>query len=295
MVFLVRVRFNRLAILALSGIWEDGWRAAAVHVPLTGRGHFEQDEWELYHVDEDRSESNDLAKVYPEKLEHLKQLWMDEARKNLVLPLDDRSPLEVLGIERPSTEPPRDRYIYYPDTSAVPEGVAANLRGRSYKILANVEVGDACSGVLFAHGSRFGGHSLFIRDKKLTYVYNFLGIPPEQKFVSSEELAPGKYTLGVEFIREKAGEYHESHGTTKLYIDDKVVAEGPMRAQVGKFTLCGDGLCVGRDSADAVAKEYTSESQGKFTGGVIQFVEVSVEKEQYRDLELEMAAAMAVD
>ncbi|MEZ4558349.1 MAG: hypothetical protein R2854_18285 [Caldilineaceae bacterium] len=75
---------------------------------------------------------------------------------------------------------------------------------------------------------------------------------PEQKFVSDEELAPGKYTLGVEFIRESAGEYHESHGTAKLYIDDKVVAEGPMRTQTGKFTLCGDGLCVGRDSADAV-------------------------------------------
>ncbi len=221
---------------------------------------------------------------------------MDEARKNLVLPLDDRTAREVLAdIERPSSEPPRERYIYYPDTTAVPEGVAANIRGRSYKILANVEIGDSTSGVLFAHGSRFGGHSLFIQDKKLFYVYNFLGIPPEQKFVSSEELAPGKYTLGVEFTREKAGQYGESHGTTKLYINDKVVAEGPMRAQIGKFTLCGDGLCVGRDSADAVAAEYTPETQGKFTGGTIKFVEVSVEKEQYRDLEKEMAAAFAVD
>jgi arylsulfatase A-like enzyme len=284
------------AMLGTRGIWEDGWRAAAVHAPISGHGHFDEDQWELYHVDEDRSESTDLAKKYPEKLEHLKQLWMDEARKNLVLPLDDRTAREVLaGIERPSTEPPRDRYVYYPDTTAVPEGVAANLRGRSYKILADVEVGKDCSGVLFAHGSRFGGHSLFIKDKKLYYVYNFLGIPPEQKFISSDELAPGKYTLGVEFIREKAGEYGESLGTTKLYINDKVVAEGPMRAQLGKFTLCGDGLCIGRDSADAVAAEYTPETQGAFTGGTIQFVEVSVEKEQYRVLEMEMAAAMSVD
>ncbi len=284
------------AMLGTRGIWEDGWRAAAVHAPISGHGHFDEDQWELYHVDEDRSESTDLADKYPEKLEHLKQVWMDEARRNLVLPLDDRTAREVLaGIERPSSEPPRERYIYYPDTTAVPEGVAANIRGRSYKILANVEVGDDCSGVLFAHGSRFGGHSLFIKDKKLYYVYNFLGIPPEQKFVSSEELAPGKYTLGVEFNREKAGEYGESHGTTKLYVNDKVVAQGPMRSQLGKFTLCGDGLCVGRDSADAVAAEYTPESQGKFTGGTIQFVEVSVEEEQYRDLEMEMAAAMALD
>jgi arylsulfatase len=246
-------------------------------------------------VDEDRSESTDLADQYPEKLEHLKQLWMDEARKNLVLPLNDFPPVVLTNIERPSTEPPRQRYVYYPDTTAVPEGVAANVRGRSYKILANVEVGEDCSGVLFAHGSRFGGHSLFIHDKKLNYVYNFLGIPPEQRLVSSEELAPGKYTLGVEFIREKAGQYGESLGTAKLYVDDKVVAEDTMRTQTGKFTLCGDGLCVGRDSADAVAKEYTPETQGAFTGGTIQYVEVSVEEEQYRDLELEMAAAMAVD
>jgi arylsulfatase A-like enzyme len=283
-------------MLGTRGIWEDGWRAAAVHAPApAGHGHFDEDRWELYHVDEDRSESTDLAEKYPERLEHLKQLWVDEARKNLVLPLDDRTATEILTTPRPSTEPPRERYIYYPDTTAVPESVAANVRGRSYKILADVEVGDDCSGVLFAHGSRFGGHSLFIKDKKLYYVYNFLGIPPEQKFVSSEELKPGKYTLGMQFIREKAGKYGESHGTTKLYINDKIVAEGPMRTQTGKFTLCGDGLCIGRDSADAVAAEYTPETQGKFTGGTIKFVEVSVEEEQYRDLEKEMAAAMARD
>jgi arylsulfatase A-like enzyme len=282
-------------MMGTRGMWEDGWHAAATHAPLTGKGHFDQDKWELYHVAKDRSESTDLAEKYPEKLEHLKQLWMDEARKNLVLPLNDQPPVVLVNIERPSTEPPRQRYIYYPDTTAVPEGVAANVRGRSYKILADVAVGDKTSGVIFAHGSRFGGHSLFIKDRKLYYVYNFLGIPPEQKFVSSEELKPGKYTLGVEFIREKAGQYGESHGTAKLYIDDKVVAKGPMRTQTGKFTLCGDGLCVGRDSADAVAAEYTPETQGKFTGGTIQFVEVSVEKEQYRDLEMEMAAGLALD
>ena len=105
--------------------------------------------------------------------------------------------------------------------------------------------------MIFAHGSRFGGHTLFIKDKKLHYVYNFLGIKPEQKFVSGV-LKPGKYTLGMEFTREKAGPNQESMGTTKLYVNDKVVAEGPMRAQVGKFTLSGDGLCIGYDSGDAI-------------------------------------------
>ncbi len=110
---------------------------------------------------------------------------------------------------------------------------------------------------------QFGGHSLFIKDKKLYYVYNFLGIKPEQQFVSPE-LTPGKYTLGMEFTRESAGKYHESLGETKLYVDDKVVAEGPMKTQPGKFTLSGDGLCIGRDSGDAVSQEY--QSPGEFEG-----------------------------
>ena len=149
-----------------------------------------------------------------------------------------------------------------------------------------------CSGVIFAHGSRFGGHALFIKDKKLYYVYNFLGIKPEQTFIS-EELTPGKYTLGMEFNREGAGPNHESVGKTNLYVTDKIVASGPMRAQVGKFTLCGDGLCVGYDSGDSVSERY--KAPGTFKGGTILGVGVVVEKSQYLDLEKIAAAAFAVD
>jgi arylsulfatase len=274
------------AMLGTRGIWEDGWKACAVHAPLTGKGNFDKDAWQLYNVAIDRSESKDLAKENPDKLEALIKAWFEEADKNLVLPLDDRTALELVNVERPLRA--RQRYIYYSGTSPVPESVAVNIRGRSYKILANVEITDAdCSGVIFAHGSRFGGHSLFIKDKKLCYVYNFLGIPPEQKFVSGE-LKPGKYTLGMEFIR-KRGKYR-SIGTTKLYVNDKVAAEGPMRAQVGKFTLCGDGLCIGYDSGDSVSHEYTTP--GTFKGGTILGVAVTVEDDQYLNLELEAAAIL---
>lgn len=282
------------AMLGTRAIWKDGWKAIAVHAPLTSKGHFDQDEWELYHVDVDRSESKNLAKENPEKLKELIAAWNEEADKNLVLPLDDRSAVEILGIERPSEEAPRERYVYYPHTAPVPEGVAVNVRGRSYKILADVVITDAnASGVIFAHGSRFGGHALFIKNKKLYYVYNFLGIQPEQKFVSSMALKPGKYTLGMEFIREKTGEHGEQIGTMKLYINDKVVAEGPMRTQPGKFTLSGDGLCVGFDSGDAVSREYTTP--GEFKGGEILGVGVTVEKTQYLDLEKEAQSALSAD
>jgi len=281
-------------LMGTRGLWENGWKASAVHPPLpSDLGHFEKDEWELYHVDVDRSESKDLAKQYPEKLQELIKAWFEEAETNKVLPMDDRNGIAVLTTPRPTEEPPRERYIYYPGTSAVPESAAVNVRGRSYKILADVEITDPnCSGVIFAHGSRFGGHALFLANKRLQYSYNFLGFRPEQKFVS-QELKPGKYTLGMEFIREKAGPNGESIGTTNLYVNDKVVASGAMRAQVGKFTLSGDGLCIGYDSGDAVSEDY--KSPGRFKGGKILFVEVTTEKAQYLDLEKIVAAAFSVD
>ncbi|MFN0142463.1 MAG: arylsulfatase [Mycobacterium sp.] len=281
------------AMLGTRGIWEDGWKASAVHAPISGKGHFDEDRWELYHVDSDRAESRNLAQEHPEKLQELIKVWFAEADANFVLPLDDRTAVEQLGLDRPQAEPPRSRYIYYPDTAPVPEGAAVNVRGRSYKILADVEVTKDSEGVIFAHGSRFGGHTLFIKDHKLHYVYNFLGIKPEQTFVSPE-LTPGKLTLGVEFIREKAGEHGESLGTTKLYVGDQVVAEGPMRAQVGKFTLSGDGLCVGFDSADPVSRSYPPGGYA-YTGGEILGVGIDVGDDVYLDLEREAAAAFARD
>jgi arylsulfatase len=280
-------------MLGTRGIWKDGWKAVALHSPLSGKGNFDQDEWELYNVAEDRSESRNLAEEYPEKLQELKDAWFEEAEKNKVLPLDDRSAAEILGTERPTQEPPRDRYVYYPNTAPVPEGVAVNIRGRNYKILANVEIEDThASGVIFAHGSRFGGHSLFIRNRKLHYVYNFLGIRPEQVFVSDKTLKPGKYTLGMEFMRESAGEFGESLGQMKLYIDEGVVAEGPMKTQPAKFTLSGDGLCVGYDSGDNVSQLY--KSPGEFEGGAIQAVGVTVEGTPYVNLEAEAKRLMKV-
>ena len=280
------------AMLGTRGLWRDGWKASAIHAPISGHGRFDEDRWELYHVEQDRSESTNLADQHPEKLQELIDAWFEEAEANFVLPLDDRTAVEQLGNARPQAEPPRNRYVYYPDSAPVPEGAAVNVRGRSYKILADVEVTADSEGVIFAHGSRFGGHSLFIKDGKLHYVYNFLGIKPEQTFVSPT-LEPGNRTLGVEFIREGAGEHGESTGTAKLYVDDVVVAEGPMRAQVGKFTLSGDGLCVGFDSADPVSRSYPPGFP--FTGGVILGVGVDIGEDQYLDLEREAAAAFARD
>ncbi|MFZ1320706.1 MAG: arylsulfatase [Ignavibacteria bacterium] len=280
------------AMLGTRGIWENGWKASAIHAPISGAGNFDKDKWELFNVDKDRSESTNLAEKNPKKLEQLIKVWFEEAKKNNVFPLDDRGVAEINKIVRPSEEAPRTRYIYYPDTSPIPEGVAVNVRGRSYKIIADVEVTKNSKGVIFAHGSRFGGHSLFIKNSKLYYVYNFLGIKPEQKLISGV-LKPGKRVLGVEFKRESTGKYGESIGTAKLYVDEKVVAEGPLKTQPGKFTLSGDGLCIGYDSGDNVSQEY--KNPARFTGGTILAVGIDVSKKAYIYLEIEAAAAFARD
>jgi len=278
------------SMMGTRALWQDGWKAVSLHAPMTGRGKFDKDVWQLYNTNDDRSESTDLSAQYPDKLEALVKAWYEEADKNLAFPLIDLTALEGLTIERPTGEPSRDRYIYLPNSSPVPEGVAVNIRGRSYKIIANIEITDPnCSGVIFAHGSRFGGHSLFIKDKKLYYIYNFLGIKPEMKLVSGV-LKPGKYTVGVEFIRDSSGQYHESIGTAKLYVDDLEVAQSSWKTQPGKFALAGEGLCVGYDSGDAVSKEY--QTPGTFKGGIIQGVAVTVEKTNYLDLEQEAKRVM---
>jgi arylsulfatase len=95
----------------------------------------------------------------------------------------------------------------------------------------------------------------------------------------------------MEFTKESRGERGESHGTTRLYVDDEAVVEGPMRAQPAYFALCGDGLCVGRDSSDAVSSLY--RAPGTFKGGTIAQVEVNVGDDQYLDLEKNAMAALA--
>jgi arylsulfatase A-like enzyme len=280
------------AMLGTRGIWADGWKASALHAPISGKGHFDQDRWELFHVDEDRSESTNVADQHPDKLKELIAAWDDEARDNFVLPLDDRTAVEMFAVQRPQSEPPRTRYLYYPDAAPVPEGVSVNIRTRSYKIIAAVDLEAAPQGVLFSQGSRFGGHVLYVANGSLHYTYNFLGIAPEQDFTAPAP-ASGKHTLGMEFAREKAGPHGESLGTTTLYVDDHPVATGPMRAQAGPFGLSGDGLCVGYATGDPVSQQVPKPST--FTGGTIQVVIVDISPESFLDLEREAAVALAKD
>jgi arylsulfatase len=165
------------SMLGTRGIWSRGWKAVTTHPPLAGWGNFSRDTWELYNTDDDRTERFDLAAQHPAKLEELKNLWFVCAGRYGALPLDDRNMAEILEAPRPALVGARKRYVYYPNISGVPEAAAVSIRGRSYTVAAHVEIVSAeAAGVLFAMGGRFGGHALYVKDRRLRYVYNFVGI-----------------------------------------------------------------------------------------------------------------------
>ena len=287
-------------MLGSRGIWHEGWKAVAEHGPLSGRSRFDQDVWQLFHTDVDRSEAHDLADRYPEKVEELKALWLEEAKRNDVLPLNDLQAIgnpddyqKFIDMQFRVPVPPSGQYTYYPETSEIPEHSAANTHGVSYKILADVTVEADTEGVIFAHGSRFGGHALFVKDGQVHYVYNFLGIPPEND-VSAPLPAPGRHVIGVDFHKEGVGEHREAKGPLTLYIDDEPVADEQIRTVLGFFSLCGEGLCIGYDSGDAVSKQYEGD-RFDYHGGSIHKVVFDIADDAYIDAEAHLAAAMARD
>jgi arylsulfatase len=167
---------------------------------------------------------------------------------------------------------PRERYVYYPNTAEIPESQAVNIRNRSYAIRAEVEIAaNSAEGVVFAHGSRFGGHALYVKDGTLHYVYNFVGIT-EQKISSSKPVPTGASTLSAIFTKEGENPPHVANGTLALYINDEKVGEGTIMTQPGKFAIAGEGLNVGRDGGEPVTPDYPGEYPWAFTGTVKQVV-----------------------
>lgn len=278
------------AMLGTRAIYHDGWKAVARHGAITGKGHFMEDKWELYNVAQDRAEVHDLAEQHPDKLNELIGTWFAVAGRNKVFPLDDRTAPEIMMTPRPTEAKPRNSYLYYPDTSPVPQGVSPNIVNRSYSILANTQIDTPeAEGILFAMGDRFGGHALFVKGGKLYYVYNFIGID-ETKIVSTASIPTGTVVLGAEFVKEKEDPKGVANGVLKLYFDDNVVGQGHIRTQPGKFGLSA-GITIGRGSADRVSAEYSPPFA--FRGGTIKRVTVNLTGEHYVDMEAEAKAMLA--
>ena len=281
------------SMLGSRAIWHEGWKAVTDHPSMSGWGHFNDDVWELYNTDVDRAELHNLAAERPDKVRELVNLWYAEAGRNDAFPLDDRSAFEIIMTPRPLLTPARSRYVYFPGQAEVPEAQAVNVRNRSFSIGAVVDVPTPdVEGVLFAHGARFGGHALYVKDHRLHYVYDFVG-SLEQIVTADEDVPTGDdQILSASFDKQGEDPPGVANGTLSLYHGDKKVGEGVIKTQPGKFVIGGEGLCVGRDSGAGVTDDYPGQMPWSFTGGTIKRVAVDVSGEPYLNLEREAVAMM---
>ncbi|MFN8036374.1 MAG: arylsulfatase [Acidimicrobiia bacterium] len=285
-------------MLGQRSIYHRGWLASTVHPPLSGWGGFEQDEWELYHLEADRSQTRNVAADHPERLDSLKDLWFYYAGVYHGLPLDDRSALEQVLAERPKGAPDREHYEYYPDCADVPEFAGVAINGRSYTIAAAVAVGSAdAQGVLYAHGGVAGGHSLYVKDRRLKYAFNWVGTYLHT-VEADRDVTPGDHVLAVEFAVSGPSTDPKQPGfagTATLYVDGEAVGSGEIITQPAYFCAVGDGICVGRDSASPVTPDYADRGTFAFTGGTIDRVVVDVTGERYVDHEAQVRAWLGKD
>jgi arylsulfatase len=284
------------AMLGQRALYEDGWLACTLHPPLSGWGKFENDVWELYHVEGDRSQSKNLAASEPERLERMKARWFELAAEYNGLPLDDRSALEQTLAERPSGTPERNQYVYYPNIASVPEQSGVHIGGRSYTIAAGVKVESAdAEGVLYAHGGVAGGHSLYLKDRQLRYAFNWVG-SHLTVITGDRAVEPGAHVISAEFAatgRSEDPAMPGAKGVLTLYVDDEAVGSGDLVTQPGFFCLVGDGICVGRDDASPVTPDYVAPF--RFTGGTIDKVVVDVSGDRYVDHEAQVRGWFLLD
>ncbi|MBW4699298.1 MAG: arylsulfatase [Aphanocapsa lilacina HA4352-LM1] len=253
-------------------LWQQGWKAVALHKPGTD---FNQDRWELYNLNEDFSESTDLATRYPEKLQQLQARWWEEARRHGVLPLDGRNPLEVSRARLASAEllSNRAKYTYYPGQERLTRDVAPLTANRSHAITAYVNRPDPkAEGVLLAFGDFNGGYVFYLKDNKLVFDYNAFGT--HTVIAANVEVPVGKSALRYQFTR--SGDFR---GTGALFIDGRKVAEQTFAVPQSLFAAW-EGLDVGRDALLPVSEAYQGKGEFAFTPGALEKVVFEVDQPQ---------------
>jgi arylsulfatase len=258
------------------GIYHNGWTAVTRHSTpwvMAELPPFADDTWELYDTNTDWSQAHDLAAEMPEKLEELKTLFMEEARKYNVLPLDDRR-VERFNSDlagRPTLIQEKSQLLFG-GMGRLAENVVLNVKNKSHAVTAQLQVPEgAAEGVIIAQGGEFAGWSLYVKSGRPKYCYNLFGL---QRFYveGATEIPPGAHQVRMEFVYDGGG--LAKGGTVSLYVDGEKAGEGRLEGTV-PMAFSADETCdVGSDTASPVSDDYTSESS-HFTG-TIDWVQIDI-------------------
>lgn len=265
-------------IFGNRAMYKDGWIASARldrnpwHVDPKDLAKFgpgsgwdpDKDKWELYNLDDDYSQSTDLAAKHPEKLAELKKLFWEEAARNHVTPLMGGL-ASMYGFAPPTAE--RTKYTYYLGTENVSSGMIPHIYNRSYTITADLEIpANGAEGVLVAEADAMGGYSLYVQNGKLHYTYSLVGLRVDS-IHSSENVPTGKVTVKYQFTADHPGKMGTG-GKGQLFINGKAVAENKVPNTVPARFTSYSGFDIGKDNGDVVAESYKSKAPFAFTGKI---------------------------
>ncbi|MDX8340448.1 arylsulfatase [Draconibacterium sp. IB214405] len=259
------------------GIYHDGWMASVVHKApweLHPRCSLADDVWELFNVEEDFSQSTNLADQYPEKVKEMEALFMEEAEKYNVLPLDDRTIERFNAKEagRPDLMEGRKTLTVYDGMYRMLDNAFINVKNTSLSFTTEIEIGNNADGVILAQGGRFGGYSLYMMNGKPAYSYNWGGVE-HYDIISNKVLSAGKHTLVYEFEYDGGG--LGKGGTMTILVDGNKIAEGRIENTISNLYSLDEGADVGFDEGTNVTPNY-GEYNNRFSGK-INFVKVDIE------------------
>ena len=285
-------------------IYKDGWMASTtpLRLPWVTLGPpVDPDDfkWELYNINEDFSQANNLAEKNPEKLKELQAVFDVEAKKYNVYPLDASAAQRLNPAIRPSLTRGRMEFTYYPGMIRIPEGSAPDFKNKSWTIGAEINIPEkGADGVLATIGGRFGGWALLLQDSKPEFVYAYSN-QPEHKFrVASEGvIPPGDHV--VRFAFRYDGHGYGQGATGVLFVDGKQVAEGRIPRTIPiRFSL-DETFDIGEDCGTPVVEDYVDKMPFRFTGTLKKFVvilepEMLTQEEREHLLEEEARACLAV-
>ena len=259
-------------LAAARGIYHDGWMASAIAfapwVPTRTGFDPDKQKWELYNINEDFSQANDVVATNPQKLRELQDLWWTEAAKYNVLPLDwttaQRFSAELMG--RPSLAGDRKTFTYYSGQVGLPGEAAPRILNKSWTLTADMQVPESgVDGMIITHGGLEGGYGLYVRGGKPTFVYNYLSLE-RYTVASNSPLPKGKVQLKVDFAyKGKSGEVGKG-ATVAMTANGVKIAEGELPKTIPVQISIGEGLDVGMDVGSPV--DFTYKPPFKFTGTI---------------------------